>query len=113
MEQSNYMKYRGKCKEMVEDLVKKHDGLVPVRGFYHCPIIGRQQHWWAQNKSGKIFDPSVKQFPSAGLGEYEEFNGICECEECGKKIKEEHAQICGPYPVCSTMCALKLVGLKK
>jgi hypothetical protein len=35
-EESDYMKYRGKCKEMSEALVKENPKLRLVRGHYYC-----------------------------------------------------------------------------
>ena len=37
-EQSDYLKYRGKCKEMSEALVANNPALRLVRGHYWCPI---------------------------------------------------------------------------
>ena len=110
--ESNYAKYRGKCKEYVDAAIKENPTLQAVRGFYHCPIWGEQQHWWCMQKDGTIYDPTVKQFPTAGVGAvYEEFDGNCTCEECGKKFPEKQAVMAGRYPTCSNKCALKLVGL--
>ena len=107
-----YLQYRGECKKLVDLAIKEDPTLQAVRGFYHCPLWGKQQHWWCKRTDGSIYDPSVKQFPTAGMGaEYEEFDGWCACEECGKRIKEEEALMCGHYPVCSTKCAMRLVGL--
>jgi hypothetical protein len=114
MTQSNYMKYRGKCKEMSEELVKNDPTLRLVRGFYYCPFWGEQGHWWTVNKNGDIIDPTAKQFPSGGItGEYVEFDGIVYCEECGKEMKEEDVQFAGNYPLCSTRCYGRLVGISE
>jgi len=111
--QSDYMKYRGRCKELCEALIKENPDLEIVRGYYHEPIWNtKEQHFWCKDKSGNIIDPTRKQFPSGGMPEYyEEFNGVIECSECGKRIKEEDADMAGNYPVCSQLCAYKLVGL--
>lgn len=108
---SDYAKYRGKCKEMSEEAVAQDPSLRLVRGYYHCPFWGKQEHWWTVCPDGTVFDPTKDQFPSKGIGEYEEFDGWCVCEECGKKVKEEDAYMCGPYPCCSNECAMRLVGL--
>jgi hypothetical protein len=103
---------RGKCKEMSEELVREDNSLTLVRGFYHCPMWGKQQHWWVKDKDGNIIDPSVAQFPTKGAAaEYEEFDGIIECEQCGKKVKEEDARIEGRYAFCSTKCLRNCVGV--
>jgi hypothetical protein len=110
---SDYLKYRGKCKEYVEKAVKEDPTLLAVRGFYYDAAWGRQAHWWCLKQDGTIFDPTAKQFPSKGYGVYEEFDGFIECEECGKTVHESKAIIVGNgnYAVCSYECNLKLVGL--
>lgn len=109
---SDYQKYRGKCKEFCELEIKSNPELRLVRGHYFCPIWNRnEQHWWCVDKNGEIIDPTSKQFPSNGYGTYEEFDGMCACEQCGKRIPEDEMILQGRYPVCSTKCALRLVGL--
>ena len=110
-EQSDYEKYRGKCKEFSEVLIKKDPSLRLVREHYYCPIWGEQEHWWCEDKTGKIIDPTKDQFPSKGSGEYIEFGGICICAECSIAVKEEDAIFMSRYPVCSDRCARSLVGL--
>jgi hypothetical protein len=113
-EASDYTKYRGKCKEMSEAAVAADPSLTLVRGFYHCPFWGEQQHWWTQRADGSVFDPTKDQFPSKGIGKYEPVpEGGLElpCEECGKQIKEKDFIVMGNYVVCSNRCALSLVGL--
>ena len=112
MEQiSDYQKYRGKCKEYAEELVRKDPTLQLVRGHYICPIWGAQAHWWCVDLDGKIVDPTARQFPSKGLGEYIPFDGRIYCEQCGKETTEEEAHINGNYACCSYSCAMRLVGL--
>lgn len=109
---SNYLKYRGRCKEMSEALVAKDPSLTLVRGYYHCLVWGRQPHWWAKNHKGEVVDPTKLQFPSSGRGFYEEFNGCVECENCGKEIKEEEAETFGSrFALCSYKCYGQLVGV--
>ena len=109
---SDYMKYRGNCKEMCE-LVKEDPTLTLVRGHYYDPSWGEQPHWWCTKPDGTIVDPTKDQFPSKGDGVYVPFDGIVNCAECGKEIPEEKAMIVGNghYAVCSNQCALRLVGL--
>lgn len=103
-EENDYLKYRGKCKEMCEQLVAENPSLVMVRGHYYCPIWNsREPHWWCKD-GDTIIDPTKNQFPSKGMGEYEEFNGICECEQCGKEFKEEDGIGYGRYMFCSSNC---------
>jgi hypothetical protein len=110
---SDYLKYRGRCRELAEAEVAKDPSLRLVRGYYHCPIWRRKlQHWWAETPDGDVVDPSALQFPSAGAGEYEEFDGIVECAECGKQILEETAYIEGRYAFCGYNCFGKFVGLE-
>lgn len=112
MGKSDYSKYRGKCKELCAEAIQKDPSLRLVRGYYFCPIWNtEEQHWWTVKPDGTIHDPSAKQFPSKGCGIYTEFDGTVTCEECGKKIKEEDCIMQGPYPVCSTLCACRLVGV--
>lgn len=110
---SDYARYRGKCKEMSEALIRDRPDLDLrlVRGHYYDAAWGAQEHWWTESADGTVHDPTKDQFPSKGLGLYEEFDGICSCEECGKEVREEDATFAGPYPCCSNACALRLVGL--
>ena len=109
--EDDYLKYRGKCREMSEALVATDSTLTLVRGHYHCPIWGEQPHWWCKRSDGTIVDPTKNQFPSRGIGEYVEFNGIIECANCGKEIKEEDADIDGNYAFCSYQCHGRFVGV--
>jgi len=109
---TDYEKYRGKCKEMSEALIKENPELRLARGWYHCPIDGKEQHWWCEDKEGNVIDPTVKQFKTKGAAAYyEEYRGILECSECGKEIKEEEADIEGRYCFCSLKCHMRFVGL--
>jgi hypothetical protein len=109
---SDYLRYRGKCKEMAEALVQQNPELHLVRGFYHCPFWGKQAHWWTEKKDGTIIDPSAAQFPSMGAGDYERFNGMVRCEECGKEILEEKAYFQGRHAFCDGECFGRNVGLE-
>lgn len=109
--EDDYHKYRGKCKEMSEALIKADPALILVRGYYICPIWGEQQHWWTKKADGTIIDPTKYQFPSKGTGEYIEFDGTIECSNCGKKILEEDADIEGRYAFCSMKCHGQFVGV--
>lgn len=109
---TNYEKYRGRCKEMSEALCAEDPTLTLVRGFYHCPIWGtKEQHWWCTREDGTIVDPTKLQFPSAGLGEYEVFDGTVECAECGKAVNEEDALFESRYAFCSSRCFGRFVGV--
>lgn len=109
---ADYLRFRGKCKEMCEDAVCADPSLRLVRGHYFCPIWNSNQpHWWTVREDGTIYDPSALQFPSAGMGIYEEFNGMCTCAECGKKVSENEADIEGNYAFCSYLCHGRFVGI--
>jgi len=108
----DYLKYRGKCKEMSESLIREDPTLRLVRGYYYCPMWGRQEHWWCETEDGDIIDPTVKQFPTNGhAATYEEWDGTYECAECGKVMSGEPPVAEGNYACCSTTCMMKLVGL--
>ena len=111
IEESDYSKYRGKCKEMSEALVKTDPTLTLVRGHYDCFSWGLQPHWWVRDKEGNVIDPTANQFPSKGVGEYIEFDGNVDCSNCGKTMKEADASFESNYAFCSTKCHMRFVGL--
>jgi len=111
---SDYAKYRGKCREMSEALVAEDSSLTLVRGWYDCPMWGRQAHWWCRTQDGTIVDPTVKQFPTAGVGAaYIEYDGIIQCEQCGKEVHEDDATIDGHHAFCSDRCYAKCIGMEQ
>lgn len=102
---SDYLTYRGRCKELAEAAIAADPSLMLVRGFYLCPLWGKQAHWWCVKPDGTIVDPSVKQFPTGGVGaEYIEFDGTIECEYCGKGVPEEKAYAYCQHRYCSYTC---------
>ena len=111
--ETNYKKYRGKCREFSEQAVKDDPSLRLVRGYYWCPIWNKEeQHWWCETPDGTIVDPTVLQFPSAGAGMYREYDGTVECAECGKTLNEEDATFYSNYAFCkNTPCLCKFVGV--
>jgi hypothetical protein len=110
MEESDYLKYRGKCKEFCENAVNNDPDLTLVRGHYLCPFWGMQTHWWTVRKDGTIFDPTIKQFPSTA-GEYIPFDGSIKCEECGEETSEESMVTHGHHVFCSGECLCRCVGI--
>ncbi len=109
-----YARFRGKCQEMANAAAAADPTLTVVRGWYACPIWGREEpHWWTTRPDGSIYDPTAEQFPSNGMGLYTAFNGMLACEECGKEIPEAEAIVCGNghYAVCSNRCYAYLVGV--
>ena len=111
MEMSDYLKYRGKCKELSSYLVDKDPTLTLVRGHYCCPYWGKQPHWWVVKSDGTIIDPTAKQFPSKGSGEYIAFNGVVSCSECGIEKLEDEMRFESNYAFCSYGCHGKFVGV--
>ncbi len=113
VELSNYQKYRGKCKQMCEELVKNDSTLTMVRGYYYEPLWSKdEQHWWCEDTDGNIIDPTCLQFPSGGVKEfYTKFDGNVECDNCHKQLKEEDAIIDGRYCFCSNKCYGQFVGV--
>ncbi len=99
--ESDYIKYRGRCKEMCLAEMKRDATLTLVRGSYWDVFWGEQQHWWLVKPDGTIVDPTKDQFPSKGNGEYVPFDGFVICEVCEQRIPEEKAQFAGKYAFCS------------
>ena len=112
---SDYSRFRGRCKDLVDEAVSKDPTLTAVRGHYFCPLWNREdQHWWAVRPDGTILDPSVCQFPSKGFGIYTPFDGMVTCSECGKTMEEDDAaKISGKYAFCTEVCYGRFVGVLK
>jgi hypothetical protein len=102
---SDYLEFRGRCKELSEAAVRSDPSLTLVRGYYHCPMWGKQAHWWCVRADGSIVDPTKDQFPSRGIGHYELFDGVLHCAECQKEVSEKSAIFESRYPFCSYQCA--------
>jgi hypothetical protein len=110
--ESNYLKFRGKCKELSEEACNTDPTLTLVRGHYFCPIWNREMaHWWTVRTDGTIHDPTKLQFPSAGGGIYTPFNGQVICAHCGKDVPEIDAHFDSNYGFCSVACNMRFVGL--
>lgn len=111
-EQSDYLRYRGKCREMSEAACAADPTLTLVRGHYFCTIWGTDEaHWWCARPDGTILDPSKDQFPSRGAGVYTPFDGRVICAECGKEMDEGEALFDSRYAFCSVGCNMRFVGL--
>ena len=109
---NDYQKYRGKCKEMAEAACKDDASLRLVRGYYFCPMWGQQPHWWCERTDGSVVDPSAKQFPSKGIGDYIEFDGNVDCANCGKTMREDSVPYAeGRYAFCSYCCYGQFIGV--
>lgn len=109
---ADYQQFRGRCKELSEAACAADPTLRLVRGHYFCPIWNRDEpHWWCEREDGTIVDPSARQFPSNGMGIYEEFDGWCTCSNCGKEVREEEASFDSNYVFCSYECHGHFVGV--
>lgn len=109
----DYNEFRGKCKILSENAVKENPSLTLVRGHYICNVWGSQGHWWTVRPDGSIFDPSVKQFPSNGSGQYIPFSGVISCDICGKKMRETEVhrfELGGQDALCSEECYGEYIG---
>lgn len=108
---TGYDLFRGKCKELSEAAAAADPTLRLVRGHYFCPIWNTNEpHWWTVRPDGTIFDPTARQFPSAGAGIYEEFDGFFSCAECGKSVAEAEAHFESRYAFCGYECFGRFVG---
>lgn len=110
MVDSDYLKYRGQCRQLCEEAVKNNAALLMVRGYYYDAFWGKQEHWWCVDIDGNIHDPSKKQFPDQN-GTYEEFSGYFNCKQCGKQITEAEGEVYGSYIFCSGDCIRACVGV--
>lgn len=109
---NDYMRLRGKCHEMAADACRQDPTLTLVRGFYHCPTWGKQQHWWAARPDGSIVDPTADQFPSKGAGRYEPFDGFVQCDQCLRRVREDSVwRVEGRFAFCREHCYGVFVGV--
>lgn len=110
---TGYNKFRGKCKEFAEAACVDDPTLRLVRGKYYCPIWNTEEpHWWTVHEDGSIYDPTKDQFPSHGLGFYEEFDGMVSCDNCGRSMQEKDIKNSeGRYVFCSYRCHGRFVGV--
>ena len=109
---AGYKEFRGRCKELSEAAVADDPTLRLVRGHYFCPLwCSDEPHWWCVRPDGSIHDPSARQFPSNGNGVYTEFDGMCECANCGKSVPEADATFDSRYAFCSYECNGRFVGV--
>ena len=62
----------GCCAEATLAMQAAFPELIRVRGEYLCWVWGSRDHWWLKTPDGTIVDPTKDQFPSKGVGEYQE-----------------------------------------
>lgn len=99
---------RGKCREMSDAAAAADPTLEVVRGWYHDPVWGTQEHWWNKRPDGTILDLTAEQFPVGGMTWlYEEFTGTFPCYGCGDPVSEDD-QVNG---CCSGPCYASMVGV--
>lgn len=63
----------GLCAAVTATMAEQFPELKRVRGHYYCHAWGNRAHWWLVTEQGEIVDPTAAQFPSGGLGLYEEY----------------------------------------
>ncbi len=100
--QNNVTESYGTCKEVTLKMQEAFPELRRVRGHYYCAIWGERGHWWLIDENGNIVDPTKAQFPSKGIGHYDEWDesqkeltGIC--PNCGDYCYDGNS-------VCSEAC---------
>lgn len=76
------------CMQVTKSMLAAFPELTRVRGYYHCPCVGRIEHWWLKTIDDEIVDPTASQFVSGGDGIYEELDESLphpthKCLECG------------------------------
>lgn len=67
---NNVTETYGTCNQVTQQMVIEFPDLTRVRGHYLCPLWGQREHWWLVDPEGEIVDPTKKQFPSKGTGQY-------------------------------------------
>lgn len=96
----------GKCASVTLAMASAFPELRRARGFYHCDRWGRRQHWWCVAPDGTVVDPTAEQFPSMGLGEYDEVKDgeedripVGKCMNCGEELyaHDESTYVCSDY----------------
>lgn len=113
---ADYAEFRGRCQELCAVAMAEDPTLILVRGHYfesRWPTKPMQAHWWCKKPDGTIVDPSARQFPSNGTGQYIEFDGRIECAECGKEGREDDPEWSfeSRYAFCCHRCHGRFVGV--
>jgi hypothetical protein len=101
---------RGKCEEYARQDAEADPSLRLVRGWYHDPQWGAQEHWWCEDAEGKIYDRTYAQFPVGGIADwYEEYRGVFPCMGCGREVREDDEERYEGN--CTWRCYGRMVGL--
>jgi hypothetical protein len=103
----------GNCKEITMEMNKVFPELKLVRGHYYCLSWGEREHWWLVDKDNNIIDPTAKQFPSKGRGEYIEWDKNQEepigiCLNCGNHVYKD--TYFGSSQICSKNCEISFIS---
>lgn len=89
----------GQCEKLTEAMVAAFPELRRIPGWYHDELWGARQHWWCVTEAGEIVDPTAGQFPTRGLGDYEEYDGrplpTNPCANCGGPVYDGNT-VCSP-----------------
>jgi hypothetical protein len=93
----------GQCREVTERMAADFPELIRVRGHYYDIAWGEREHWWLMTAEGDVVDPTARQFPTKGSGEYvpwdesrPEPTGIC--PNCGEYVYDGNT-------CCSDACS--------
>lgn len=98
--QQNVSETYGRCAEVTEIMSVVFPELIRVRGHYYCPSWGQRAHWWLVTDRGVVIDPTAEQFPSKGLGLYQQHEEsdpepTGKCPNCGAYCYNSE-ELCSP-----------------
>lgn len=98
----------GHCAKATEGMVAVFPELIRVRGHYYDLSWGEREHWWCKTADGVIVDPTAHQFPSKGMGHYEELDPNApvptgKCMGCGEYVYNSDT-------FCSSSCETAVIA---
>ena len=78
----------GACYKTCVEMQAVFPELILTKGYYLCYRRGVRNHWWLKTEDGQVIDPTKNQFPSNGIGFYQEFEEnepipTGKCHNCG------------------------------
>lgn len=94
MAETNYTKFRGKCEDMSEALCEKDKSLTLVRGYYHCPLWGKQSQMGDVNTK-VVCETEEESLTCKNMKEYGD-SMDCErykCTVCGRRTKLDYDEM--------------------